>query len=352
MHNKTKLYLSLFLVLQIIGLQILSHFPESVEKYYSLGVYPVISIIFRYTLGWVPFSVGDVFYSALVILAVRWVFLNIKKLKKQPLEFLLTITATFSVVYFMFNVLWGLNYYRNPLHETLGLKKDYTEAQLITTTRFLMKEANEMHFALGYKDTVKVEMPYSQKDIFKMSSAGYEKLSELFPELDYHPKSIKNSSWSLMLSYMGNSGYFNPFSQEAQTNALIPMIHFSVVTCHEEAHQLGFAAENEANFLGYLATIHNDDPYFQYTGTIFALRYCLNDLYKKNPEEFYEIICDVHVGIRKNFQEMQDFWEQYEGVVEKFSERFFDVFLKANNQSDGIKSYSYVVALIVNYLKV
>lgn len=352
MPTKTKLYLSLFLVVQIIGLQLLSYFPERVEKYYSTGLYVGISKTFRFSLGWIPFSVGDIFYSAVVILAVRWLVLNLKKIKIQPFHFLLDITSAFSVVYLLFHMSWGLNYYRNPLHETLGLEKDYTEEQLLKTTRFLIKQANQMHLNLGYADSSRVQIPYTQKEIIQKSINGYQNLSEYFPKLNYPPASVKNTGWSEMLSYMGNSGYFNPFSHEAQINALIPMIHYPVVVAHEQAHQLGFAAENEANFLGYLASIHNEDPYFKYTGTVFALRYCLNDIYRKNPDLFYEVICDLHTGIRQNMQELQEFWQNYHGVIEKLSEGFFDVFLKANNQSDGIKTYSYVVALIVNYLAI
>lgn len=350
MNKKTKIILTLLLVLQLIGLQVLSYFPEFVEKYYSLGVFPFISKIFRYLLGWIPFSVGDVFYSAVTILVVRWLYFNIKTIRTKAVDFFLTITATLSVTYFMFNVLWGFNYYRLPLNETLGIEKEYTTEQLISTTKMLIEKSNQMHILLALNDTLKVESPYSQKEIFKLSANGYENLSEVFPHLDYHPKSVKNSSWSLMLSYMGNSGYFNPFTSEAQTNALIPDIHFPVVTCHEEAHQLGYAAENEANFLAYLATTHHEDLYFQYAGTLFALRYCFADLYRKDAEMHDELLCDLRIGIRRNYRELRDFWEQYEGPVEFVTSYFFDTFLKANNQKDGIATYSYMVALLVNYL--
>lgn len=349
MNSRTKIILTLLLVAQIIGLRVLSYFPEFVEKYYSLGVFPVISKLSRYLFGWVPFSVGDVFYSALIILALRWLYLNITKIKSKPIGFFLDITATLSIAYFLFNMLWGFNYYRVPLHKTLDVERDYSTEQLIRLTESLILKANSLHNALGYKDSIKVENPYSHKETFDLSTNGYDNLSEKFPTFSYHPKSIKTSSWSLGLTYMGYSGYYNPFTAEAQVNDKIIGHRFAVVTCHEEAHQLGYAAENEANFLAYLATTNNDSLYFQYAGTIFALRYCINELARRDMDLYEKIIETVHFGILESYREVREFWQSYAGPLEFISKTFFDRFLKANNQDLGIQSYSYMVALLVNY---
>lgn len=351
MNRRTKIILTLLLVAQMIGLRLLSYFPDFVEKYYSLGLFPFISKIFRYLFGWVPFSVGDVFYSALIILAVRWLYFNIKRIKTKPIGFFLDITATLSVAYIMFNLLWGFNYYRVPLHQTLGVERDYTTEELITLTENLIDKANTLHRALDTKDSAMVINPYSHRETFELSTNGYDNLSEKFPTFSYHPKSIKTSTWSLGLSYMGYSGYYNPFTAEAQVNDRIIGHRFAVVTCHEEAHQLGYAAENEANFLAYLAATHNDDLYFQYAGTIFALRYCVNELARRDMDLYDEMIDTVNFGILESYREVREFWQRYEGPMEFISKNFFDRFLKANNQVLGIKSYSYMVALLVNYHK-
>jgi hypothetical protein len=48
---------------------------------------------------------------------------------------------------------------------------------------------------------------------------------------------------------------------------------------------------------------------------------------------------------------MREFWMDYENPFEDISKAFWDQFLKANNQSKGIMSYSYMVALVVNYFE-
>ena len=260
-RKRTRLILALLLPIQIIALQILKNFPEFVEEYYSRGLYPVISKISRYVFGWIPFSIGDVFYLLIAVLAIRWLYKNIRRLRFEPAKFLIDIAATVSLVYFVFHLLWGLNYYRVPLHKTLGIDYEYTTEELIETTRRLVAKSNEMHRQLGYPDSVKIDLPYSQREIFKKSLDGYKTISKEYPSLSYSPRSLKKSGWSLGLTYMGYSGYYNPFSGEAQVNNLIKTYKFPVVSCHEEAHQLGYAAENEANFIATLATINNDDTY-------------------------------------------------------------------------------------------
>ena len=148
---------------------------------------------------------------------------------------------------------------------------------------------------------------------------------------------------------MGFSGYLNPFTNEAHVDGLIPTYNFPTTACHEVAHQLGYAAENEANFIGSLAAIHNEDIYFQYSGYTFALRYCLAELFRRDQELYNTILPSINKGILRNYEEARIFWMAYENPLEPVFKKTFDSFLKANNQSAGMKSYNYAVALLVNY---
>ncbi len=349
--KRTRLILALLLPVQILLLQLLKYFPDLVENYYSRGFYPFISKISRYLFGWIPFSLGDLFYLLIAILAIRWIIKNIRRLRIEPVRFMIDIAATVSIVYFMFHILWGLNYYRQPLHVTLDLDYDYTTEELVETTKRLIAKSNSMHRELGYADSVKIDLPYTQREIFKKSTDGFVTLAKQYPDLAYSPKSLKKSGWSLGLTYMGYSGYYNPFSGEAQVNNLIKTYKFPVVSCHEEAHQIGFAAENEANFIATLATINNSDPYIQYSGYIFALRYCVNEIARRDKDTYDELLVTINPGILASYKEMRDFWKQYKNPFESISKSFWDQFLKANNQSKGIMSYSYMVALVVNYFE-
>jgi len=349
MLKNKKIVLTLFLPLQILLVKSLALYPDFIEEYYSKGLYQAISSFSRYILGWIPFSIGDICYVLLILYLINWCYKNFRKLYKK--EQLLSVISFFSVAYFLFNILWGLNYYRNPLHKTLNLEKEYTTEELAKVTKNYIKLANTIHLQLAKNDSIKVTVPYSKKDVFTKTVAAYNELQKEFPELEYQPKSIKKSILSLPLSYMGYSGYLNPFTNEAQVNGLIPKYYFPFVSCHEEAHQLGFAAENETNFIGILACLNSNDLYFKYAGSTSGLRYCMRELYKRDKEQYEELNKKINKGIVANFKESRNFWNSYQNPLEPLFKKSFDTFLKANNQAHGIKSYSYVVALLVNYEK-
>ena len=79
------------------------------------------------------------------------------------------------------------------------------------------------------------------------------------------------------------------------------------------------------------------------------MRYCVNEIARRDLDTYRELLTTINPGILKSYKEMRDFWKSYENPFEVISKLFWDQFLKANNQSNGIKSYSYMVALIINY---
>ena len=125
-------------------------------------------------------------------------------------------------------------------------------------------KSNNIHLEITSNDTLKVRVPFSRREILKMAPEGYLALKKQFPNLEYRPVSIKKSLFSLPLTYIGFSGYLNPWTNEAQVNSIIPIYKFSTTATHEIAHQLGFAAENEANFIGWLAAINHDNVYMKF----------------------------------------------------------------------------------------
>lgn len=351
MLKNPKPYLALFIIPQYLIVKLLSQFPEFIESYYSTGLYPLLSKIFRFTLGWITFSFGDLIYGFGILYILRWLYKNRKRIYKDTKKWCIDITAAVSIIYFAFHLLWGMNYYRLPLHKNLNLNDDYTTEQLINVTKKLITKSNKIHLEITKNDSLKVIVPYSKSKILKQTTDGYDALKQIFPHLEYHPKSIKKSLFSLPLTYMGFSGYLNPLTNEAQIDGLIPAYKFPTTASHEVAHQLGYAAENEANFIGCLASINHKDIYFKYSGYTFGLRHCLHEIYKRDEDLYYELIETINKGILKNYEEVQMFWSSYQNPLEPLFKLSYNSFLKANNQDKGMESYSYVVALLVNYFE-
>ena len=336
---------------QIAFIKIIANFPEFVERYYSNGLYVFISKLMHYSFGWLPFSVGDLFYTMTGIYILRWLVINRKRIIKDTKHWVLDVLSAVSIGYFAFHMLWAFNYYRLPLEKTLHLDSKYTTEELVDITTRLIAKANEIQLDITKNDTVKVDFPYTKTELLNFVPEGYTELSKQFPHLAYHPKSLKRSLYGLALTYMGFSGYLNPFTNEAQIDGLIPKFNYPSTASHEVAHQLGYAAENEANFIGSLAAINHKNVYFKYSGYTFALSHCLNELYVRNKDQYESAVKTINKGILKNYKEANVFWQSYQNPLEPLFKVSYNSFLKVNHQSKGIESYDYVVALLVNYYK-
>lgn len=352
MSKELRWILALSIFPQILMLKLLTHYPQIVETYYSNLLYPFISKLFRLVFGWLPFSVGDLIYSMALIYMVRWLYKLTKKGFKQLRlkDDLIGIMVAASSIYFMFHLVWGLNYYRMPIEERLNLNSKYTTTALIEVTQKLIMLSNELHSEISKDRSKRFEIPYDFKKISEEVVQGYAALSIFYPFLAYETPSQKQSLYSLPLAYIGFSGYLNPFTNEAQVNSKTPVNSMPITLAHEQAHQLGYAAENEANFIAFLAIYNHKDPYLRYAAHTFALSYCLKDLYKRDKTTFEALTNDIHLGITKDFRNREKHWAQFENPLEPIFKLIYGGFLKANQQTQGIESYNQVVALVVNYM--
>ncbi len=349
MKNKLKNGIALSLIPQIILVKWLANHPDWVENMYSKGIYPVLSAFFRMLFGWVPFSVGEVIYTLLIIVGLRYCIKNWKKIKAQPAYFFRDIIMVLAVFYFTFHLVWGLNYYRSPLSKTLAIQEEVNFEKVKKLTASLVAQTNQLQFQITQDSSQLVQLPYTRNEIFTKTIDAYHSLAHDMPLLTYKHSSIKKSMFSTVSSYMGIGGYLNPFTNEAQVNRNTPVFRFPVVVAHEVGHQIGYSAENETNLIGYLVTAKNKDIYFQYAASAYALSYCLNAVHIFDKEAAKQLYDNINEGVKKNYKELQDYNAAYENPFEPIFTSIFSAFLKANNQTDGVKSYSRVVQLLVGY---
>ena len=351
--NKTHIFLTILLPAQMLLMELIAKNPAFIEHYYSNGIYPIISSFFRILLGWIPFSIGDLLLVFGLFIFIRFLFRLIKARFKNFIPKIVHFTAVFSIIYFCFYLFWGLNYYREPLAKNLNYQKQkYTTGQLKKVTEHIIKNLNHYQLEITKNDTLKVENPYSEEVMYTIALSGYDHLSEDFPQLKYQYPSIKSSLMSLLQTYNGTGGYLNPLTGEAHVNSKIPKTSYPTTTCHEMAHQIGFAAENEANFIGFLAANYNGNIYFKYASYRMAFGYCISELRKRDKNLSKELWKTVNMGISKDFNASYLFWQGYKNPFEPFVKKGYNAYLKANNQEKGLQSYNYVVDLFISYFEI
>lgn len=351
--NSNKVYkiLTLLLIIQWSFIQLIAQYPNIVERYYSNGIYQYISRFYRIIFGWLPISIGDILYISICIIFISILY-NLL-IFKELIKTFFRLGGVLSILYFFFYFNWALNYFRQPINQTLNISiTDYTNEELFDYTKRLIKKTNEVHKSLVQNDSLLFENNLSKKEIKTRAHSAYAILANKYVQFTYNNPTVKHSIFSTPLAYMGFAGYINPLTNEAQVNSLIPKNNYTATVCHEIAHQVGYASESEANFIGYLAAIHSNEKYFNYSGYLMALRYCISEVYRKEPESFEKLKTLINKGILKDLQQSQQFWKSYNNWTEQYFKLFYDNFLKANKQKDGIQGYSKMVVLLINYNKI
>tara|TARA_B100001173_G_scaffold307551_1_gene316328 strand:- start:855 stop:1913 length:1059 start_codon:yes stop_codon:yes gene_type:complete len=321
--------------------------PDIVEKYYSRIFYPLIFDLHQFFMDLIPFSFGDILYVFLTFFVLRTIFKKMHYWQVKPMNLFLDLGSLLILVVWIFHISWGFNYHRLPLSEQLQIPISYTEEDLENRLDKIIEESNQWHNSLVCSDTIAVTFPFSKEQLLQKISLYHP----IYNETLVGSSKVKNSLMSLPLSYMGYSGYLNPFTLESQVNVKMPIQSLITTSLHEMAHQLGYASEKEANFIAYLSAITSKDPYIQYAGKTFAYRYLFSDLFKLNPEKARGKLKLLNPGILKNFKEVNDFWKKYENPFEIIFDKTYDSYLKANGQKSGIESYSKMVGLMINYHK-
>ena len=333
-------------LITIAFIDIVSYFPGFVETVYAQNIYPVVAIVNRWFFHFFPFSAGDIIYIfgfTYLVSLVFYIFLDIKNMMLH-----LTKLSTYLLqVVWVFYLSWGFNYFREPLAKQLKFSEEkYTITQLQTITDKMIDKSNSLQRQLAQNDSLPVKIPYGIERIIKKAEGGYVQIESIINQ-KYNYPCEKTSLLSKPISYMGVSGYLNPFSGEAQINNIYPKIFLPSIASHEIAHQLGYAPENEANFLGYLSASHNPDPYFQYSAYIDALYYCLIEIRKADNDLYQTYIKKVNKGILKNYSEAFQFSKEHQFPID-FSSTY-DTYLKMNKQKSGIRSYNEMVRLLIAY---
>ena len=97
------------------------------------------------------------------------------------------------------------------------------------------------------------------------------KLAEEYKILKGNYSSPKPVRQSKVMSYLGITGMFFPYTFEANVNVHIPPYQIPAVMLHELVHLRGFMREDEANFISYLAGTKSGYDDFYYSTTMLAL---------------------------------------------------------------------------------
>lgn len=345
-HVRMLILLSLTVLIKVFSL-----FPPAVEQYYSTGIYPYIAVIQRMLLGWIPFSVGDFFYAVAGIWFLAQAVLIIKRIKHKQADgkYFLSVAKRGMkgalTVYVSFNLLWGLNYNRTGISSQLKLNNYYySDKELLSVTKLLAEKLNALQNASEHSRPQLDRKKY----LFGQAVKSYYNIKSTTP-LQYSYPSVKPSIYSYLGNYLGFTGYYNPFSGEAQVNTTVPLFVRPFTVCHEIGHQLGYAKESEANFAGYLSAAASTDTSFLYSVYFDMYLYASRYLYFSDSAAWKQVRQQLSPGVIKDRDDLSQFLTKYSTPVQEVIDRLYSKYLMANEQPSGKMSYNEVVAMLIAY---
>jgi len=340
------------LILFAAAIKVFSYYPSAVESCYSKGLYPVIARLQRMLFGWIPFSIGDMLYLCVIMLLIYRLVRLVRALVRGEAgkgwfaRFLRRAVFALLWVYVLFNGLWGLNYDRLGIADQLQLQvRPYSTAELHRLTSLLVAQLNILD-STGRLHRAEL----SHMGVLRAGAiTAYDSLGGRDRRFVYRNPSVKPSLFSWPGVFLGFAGYYNPFSSEAQVNTRNPLFTQPYTTCHEIAHQLGYAKENEANFVGFLAARNSPDPTFRYSVYLDLFLYAVRELYVRDSALARSFRDSVGPGVRQDLRELQRFNRKYGNPLEPMIWAMYGKYLRANRQPRGIATYSQVTAWLIAY---
>ena len=325
---KRKVRISYILVLLAMMTFVLSAsglIPESVvENIYARRVFPMISHIAGIVADALPYSWLDIFIVtqvAILITAIRF----------RSWRFIIGLIAA---AYLFFFWSWGLNYHRQGIETKLGIDAGRVSPEQIDEfARIAAGELNRLWPMTEIGSTTAEMMAQQSADRVRAVIAKLD-------GTDWPAASRIKRSWLInpWFRVAGIDGMFNPMVHEPIVVTGLLGFERPFVMSHELAHVRGYPDEGDANVAALLATVSSDDPIFQYSGWFHVWLYLrtpeLDDLLEDGPRLDLQLYT-----LRAQAQQIP--W------VSNFQTVMLDIFLKANDVDEGVRSYARLVTFAV-----
>jgi hypothetical protein len=332
----------------------------AVQRYplFTLNVYLPFSRAVSGILGWLfSFSAYAVAEALVALIAATAVFLTIRSAVRSvrersavPLLLWLSGAVLCAVsVLFLFMLLWGGTYHSPKLETRLGLDPGPQEEVLLflTADRHLddvIKYAGMMtRTPSGAVDAGGFET--LAPEAARASKALAERIPELMGRAVITPP--KRMAAAPLFGYLGISGIYSPLTGESIVNTTNTDPFLPSVMTHELAHRLGFAPEEDANFIAYLTCMESSDPVFRYSGSLMAFNYCYNALSREYRSVLWTRLAEESEETLRDFARNREAWARYDGPVREKAQAVNNAYLQSMGQPEGIRSYGRVADLLI-----
>ena len=349
----------LLLLPAAIALDLAAKASPAFAEWYAVNIYPVYANFFAAITGFLPFSLGEVCVVLLAAVFLIWLIRSIYLLIKhnenrfERLARFISVPLIIAVCVSFFCVTnYGTNHRRYSFAQVSGLEvRPSSVEELYGLCVFLTQTCNRVREQVSEDENGVFLLSEDVYTAAKNAKAYFNSLNETYPTL-YTTGTPKPVFASEVMSYLDISGIYCPFTFEANVNVHMNDSAVPFTMCHELAHLSGYMREDEANFIAFLASTHNNDPDFVYSGMFLAMIHTSNALFSADLELWKEVNAMKSEAVERDSLANNAYWAQYDTPVAEVSNKVNDTYLKANGQTLGVRSYGRMVDLLLAYFRV
>ena len=308
--------------------------------------------------GWsgnVDFTVWQVLVMLIVAVLAASIVLMIV-LKWNFFQWMGWILAGASMIWLLHTGIYGLNYYASPLSQDIrmGDYSAYVQENLEDATLYFLSQANELAKEMPRDEQGNLQTGTFQ-ELAEKAGSGFETLVFTTGSVfGGNTSPVKELAWADFYTSMGITGVHMPITGEAAVNPQTPAVSLPYTMCHEMAHRMCIATENDANFAAFLACLANEDPAFRYSAYFMAYRYCYNALMAEGTADAVaaaaRIDLQVNAYLRFDINRYNHFFSSHRNeTLSVVGDTVNDTYIKVSGDAQGTASYGKVSDLLVNW---
>ena len=318
---------------------------DTIERVYSVGVYPWIQQALTPVSNLLPFALFDVLTVAGVVAVLAVVFRGVRRALRErrpgPLGgALFGVTTAAAVIYLVFLAVWGLNYRRLGMGERLVLAREAP-----TTTQVM---------ALGFESIQRMNALYEEahrigweadprRDPTLVAAYAFVQRALTGTVPATVPGRLKWTIYGPYFRWTTVDGMVDPFALEVLANPDLLPFERTFVAAHEWAHLAGFAHEAEANFVAWLMCVRAGVP-AQYSGWLSLYWQIGTEVGAADRARLWDAVAE---GPRADIRAIGDRLRRGQlPFLRDASWRVYDKYLQAIRVEEGVRSYGQVITLI------
>ncbi len=301
-----------------------------------------------------PFSLGEFLYALAIGGTLVYIIIELVRIVRREgrlrrlYRLCVRLIALVLAVYAGFCLLWGVYYYGDDFIAKSGLEnREIGADELELVTLYFADLLNE------YCDDVPRDADglcrTDRAAVLAYSPRLFRETEQAYPCFSGPEVPAKGMLFSRIMSLIDFTGFFCPFTAEANVNMDFPEALFAATVAHELSHQRGVAKEQEANFVAVLASLENGDPDYRYSACLLAYIHLGNALAGVDRTAYRMIWTGLAEHVRADLEENDRYWEQFETPVSTATTAVYEGFLQSYDQKLGMRSYGACVDLLVNY---